>query len=903
MKNEYVQMTVGAIIAVIIILLLSANVPETDLFVDDYGTDYGIVGSWDFEEGQGTITYDQSPYGNDGEVTGATWTSGKYGSALTFDGNDYVTIPDSASLNLSSEITIEAWAKDPPLPFGPELGGNFTIVGDAVVVNDTRAYLSAQPHTIGSSGWVEFTLISKKYSGDIDVVWGFNRTESRPSNPQIWANYSHTLWRWVEVEKTYLNETTGETFNYTDYEKMYYESAFPDWKNLDKDFVKKSIKAKGMDTWYILKSVPIEKGREYKVRCWVEIPFAGSNIVRGKYAWGIKRSTDTIHEAIDKDAFYFIDPWYDSSWFYRTKITVDHTKVDAVLTNFTVMVKLNSSRIDWSHVQDDLDDLRFTSADGVSLLSYEVENHTVNTEAWLWVRLPTVSNTSDTTFYMYYGNPTASSGEDIVGTWDPSAVLVQHLQESTNSTCIDSTIHGNDGNPANGPIQTPGYVDGSLSFDGSDDHVIVPYSPSLNLSGLTTLSIPMWIKTNETDYALVFRQTKNGIYYSITTSKVKFSIRHSTLGDSSVRGNTDVNDDVWHYVVGVFDGSYLRVYVDGVEDATPVARTDPIGEPGSIRHLIISAVTYWYPTYYSKGIIDEVRIYSRALSPEEITTSYESERDNLLTFGSEYPAYKVIVEKFGAYLLGIDDSTLIGQINFTDVRYEIDSVTSWHYYSMTYNGSNICLYIDGVLVNTTACTGSIDTNNRDVLIGTRFLGEIDQVRIYNVAKTVGEIRNHYLNSRGMYSRSVTVSDDFKILNSTLHERLTVNASGVDLHGNPLLETDIFYMTHFSMESGATNMSIGVIPAGMLVQDMRFVRIGFAVDQAPGVGKEANVTISDGTTTISVELTDDETHDISIPGSFILDASSETLTMTYSQSAGGACEKGHVIILYQWVVTP
>jgi len=152
-------------------------------------------------------------------------------------------------------------------------------------------------------------------------------------------------------------------------------------------------------------------------------------------------------------------------------------------------------------------------------------------------------------------------------------------------------------------------------------------------------------------------------------------------------------------------------------------------------------------------------------------------------------------------------------------------------------------------------------------------------------------------------RCEVICDNFRIFNTTLHERLTVNASGVDLHGNPLLETDIFYMTHFSMESGATNVSIGVIPAGMLIQDMRFVRIGFAVDQAPGAGKEANVTMSDGTTTISVELTGGETHDISVPGSFILDASDETLTMTYSQSAGGACEKGHVIILYQWVVTP
>ena len=71
----------------------------------------GLVAAYSFNEGAGTTTADQSGNGNTGTLANATWTSqGKYGSALLFNGsNSLVTIADSASLHLSSEMTLEAW--------------------------------------------------------------------------------------------------------------------------------------------------------------------------------------------------------------------------------------------------------------------------------------------------------------------------------------------------------------------------------------------------------------------------------------------------------------------------------------------------------------------------------------------------------------------------------------------------------------------------------------------------------------------------------------------------------------------------------------------------------------------------------------------------------------------------
>jgi hypothetical protein len=73
----------------------------------------GLVASYGFDEARGTTIADKSGKGNTGTVVGPLWTaSGKQGSALTYDGsNDYVTIPDAASLDLTTGMTVEAWVR------------------------------------------------------------------------------------------------------------------------------------------------------------------------------------------------------------------------------------------------------------------------------------------------------------------------------------------------------------------------------------------------------------------------------------------------------------------------------------------------------------------------------------------------------------------------------------------------------------------------------------------------------------------------------------------------------------------------------------------------------------------------------------------------------------------------
>lgn len=78
----------------------------------------GLVGYWSFDEGGGTIANDYSGNNNNGTVYGSpNWVTGISGSALQLDGiNDYVAVPNSASLNPPNAITLAAWYKPVSFP-------------------------------------------------------------------------------------------------------------------------------------------------------------------------------------------------------------------------------------------------------------------------------------------------------------------------------------------------------------------------------------------------------------------------------------------------------------------------------------------------------------------------------------------------------------------------------------------------------------------------------------------------------------------------------------------------------------------------------------------------------------------------------------------------------------------
>ena len=77
------------------------------------GAEPESAGHWKLDEGSGTTAYDSSGNGNHGTLTnGPSWTSGKIGGAVSFDGaDDYVQVPDSNTLDLANALTLAMWIK------------------------------------------------------------------------------------------------------------------------------------------------------------------------------------------------------------------------------------------------------------------------------------------------------------------------------------------------------------------------------------------------------------------------------------------------------------------------------------------------------------------------------------------------------------------------------------------------------------------------------------------------------------------------------------------------------------------------------------------------------------------------------------------------------------------------
>lgn len=171
MKNGL--MVVG--LFVVMAMAFSTGAWAAELTVDEH-----TVALWHFNEGSGNIVYDESGNGNHGTIHGATWTTGVFGSALSFDGsNDYVSIPN---LGLTSSFSLSVWVK-------------------------TDTFPNAYGHIVGKTGVYRPRLGISKSTGVLFFDWHGHGTENR-----FWSKGSIPKGEWTHVVYTYDAGTKNESF-------------------------------------------------------------------------------------------------------------------------------------------------------------------------------------------------------------------------------------------------------------------------------------------------------------------------------------------------------------------------------------------------------------------------------------------------------------------------------------------------------------------------------------------------------------------------------------------------------------------------------------------------------------------------------------------------------------------
>ena len=347
------------------------------------------------------------------------------------------------------------------------------------------------------------------------------------------------------------------------------------------------------------------------------------------------------------DIGLFRGVWPLEGWDYRRPVTTTEQSGND-LTYYQVLISLDSTNFNFAHAQSNGEDVRFTDVEG-NLLSYWIEEwDAVNEKAKVWVKVPSIPANSRVEIYIYYGNPSASSASDASATFIriiDELVASWHFDEGSGNITYDSSGNDNDGT-----IYGATWVDGkfgkALSFDGIDDYVDCGDSESLRL-GTSDFTIAVWFKENtgvSSHGSLISKGTyaANGEYaiYVFNGDHIRYCFE----GDCEHGDHTGLNDWQWHFMVSVQNGSVNRGYIDCELDAEntdmSVDITTNKHQGIGVRNLGVDGSTNLADAYFN-GIIDEVFIFKRALSEEEILDLY-----NNYGYSTENYPGKVLVRKY-----------------------------------------------------------------------------------------------------------------------------------------------------------------------------------------------------------------------------------------------------------------
>lgn len=166
-----------------------------------------------------------------------------------------------------------------------------------------------------------------------------------------------------------------------------------------------------------------------------------------------------------------------------------------------------------------------------------------------------------------------------------------------------------------------GEVGQAFLFDGSSGYVSIPDSQSLD-TFVTNITIELWIKVNQTTPNADWRGivTKGNSSWRLQGVQGANTINFAANGlNTDLSCNKNINDESWHHVAAVYDGTNIYLYVDGLLDASKPATGLIVQNQDAVY---LGANPESPNPYYFNGLLDEVALYNRAISAQEIQNIY-----------------------------------------------------------------------------------------------------------------------------------------------------------------------------------------------------------------------------------------------------------------------------------------
>ncbi len=602
----------------------------------------GLVLAYGFEETSGTLAADASPAKNNGTVNGATSTaSGRFGRALSFDGvNDRVDVPDAASLELTGALTLEAWVK----PTTSRLHA-------PVITKETSNFYTYRLEAGGELKGVPEGYIS-------DRAWSWEDAEDTKALPN--GSWSHLALTYDGVSmRLYVNGnlvstraaakptvnglqlTIGANNRFANFYEGLIDEVRVYNRALSGAEVAADMNAAVSSGGPSPDSVP---------------PSAPANLAAtgslGKVTLGWNTSTDDVgvsgyevyrsttagftpalaNRIATTTATGYVDTIAPGTYYYRVKATdaagnlsaasaeatgtstADTTAPTVAVTapaagtvSGTVTLKATASdAVGVSGVQFLVDGTPFGAEDASA--PYEIQwpsasvangSHKISARA-----RDAANNTTTSSEVTVTVSNTVSSG----------LVLAYGFEETSGTLAADASPAKNNGTVNGATSTASGRFGRALSFDGVNDRVDVPDAASLDLTGAMTLEA--WVRpTTNAGWrtALLKERGANLVYALYASNGARPTTENFSAAENAAAGPSALALNAWTHLASTFDGSALRLYVNGTQVASKAASGVM---PNTANPLRIGGNAVWGE--YFSGLIDEVRVYNRALSAVEI---------------------------------------------------------------------------------------------------------------------------------------------------------------------------------------------------------------------------------------------------------------------------------------------
>lgn len=632
-------------------------------------TNLGLVGYWPMDEGAGNKVIDASGQGNTGTITGATWTNGKHGKALSFNGvNDVVAL---SGIALTNTHTVSMWI-NPTL--GDTYGAVFSqdnLIGiyyksdtgkisfyygntnhlfntalnqnawNHIIISSNSGsvtfYLNGVPDGVESSatGYTANTIgddsSSETFKGKLDDIRIYNRaltateisklyssggvrTKSGPSLVQtgtcliggntctinITSNAGNLLWVGIN---DYANTVDGWVYSISDTKGNSYLTASPatDTGNVNAP--------QTIQTFYA-----------------VNVP-AGANTItcsRGAHDGGSARCTVLEYSGLATVSPFdgHLESTVSGTNYTSGNLTTTNSN-DLLIGYFASRLDQSWSGLSWtSRFQNNIDfgvlvQDKLVSSKGAYSVSATASNSAagvIATNAFKSASGSTKMNSSQ--------NNKLTNG--LVGLWSFNGGDMNWAS----GIAYDRSGQGNNGTITNMSTSTSpvaGKLGQALRFDGVDDYVRVNHNVNQNSLPLT---ISVWAKagvvSQANNVAVVSKypsSAQNGWAIDYVTNAYRFyyfkdSSNYIILGSGVDFG---VGTTVWTHLVAVVDNTGARLYRDGTF-VNSQGWTGTPGNPTQASDIQIGRMANG--SLYWNGSLDEVRIYNRALSADEVKQLY-----------------------------------------------------------------------------------------------------------------------------------------------------------------------------------------------------------------------------------------------------------------------------------------